>query len=222
MQRKIRSYSNRNRGFSEKEKELFAQLFAKYGVVVSQKMIDFSSLFGNDHVVNFDIGFGMGASILHFAKNHPEENFLGAEVFRDGVFHTLREIDREKITNIRLFHGDVTDLFEFIPDKIFAKVFIFFPDPWPKNRHHRRRLLQKDFFTKMTPKLRDDGLIYFATDDADYAKNAQKEAQLAEVFTMPKVLINERFLFLERPITKYEEKARQEKRDIWEIIWEKK
>jgi tRNA (guanine-N7-)-methyltransferase len=115
-----------------------------------------------------EIGFGGGEHLAHQAAANPDVSLIGAEPFVNGVVSALRHLEERKIVNARLYRGDARDLFGAIPDGALENIFVLHPDPWPKARHHKRRLIQKPFLDEAARLLRADGELRLATDDADY------------------------------------------------------
>jgi tRNA (guanine-N7-)-methyltransferase len=124
-----------------------------------------------------EIGFGGGEHLAAQAGRHPDVLLLGAEPFLNGAASALRHIDEQALDNVRLHVGDARDLLAVLPDASLARVFIMFPDPWPKARHHKRRLVQPEFVTEIVRVLKPGGRLRFATDWADYANWALERWQ---------------------------------------------
>ena len=133
-------------------------------------VLNFAEIYSNPHPIILEIGFGMGASLLAQAEKNPNENFLGVEVHRPGIGALLSGMVNKKINNIRIVSEDILLHLEKIPDQSLAGVQIFFPDPWPKRRHHKRRLIQEAFVLKLVEKIKIGGFLHCATDWEDYAQ----------------------------------------------------
>jgi tRNA (guanine-N7-)-methyltransferase len=135
--------------------------------------IDLPALFGRDARRTLEIGFGDGHTLAELARRHPEQDFLGLEVHRPGVGRLLMTLDAEGLSNVRVIPEDaVTVLKERLPDAGLDAVLIFFPDPWPKKRHHKRRLLQPEFASLLAQKLKPGARLHLATDWEHYARHA--------------------------------------------------
>jgi tRNA (guanine-N7-)-methyltransferase len=147
-----------------KKKKLITDLLPKLE-------LDQNNLPNHDDIV-FEIGFGTGVFTAHYAINNPNEQIIACEPFINGVASLLEQISENNISNIKIYSNDARVLLEKIPVNYISKVFIFFPDPWPKKKHQKRRLLQADFLEFILPKLKIFGQVYFATDDEDYANSA--------------------------------------------------
>ena len=168
-----------------------------------------------------EIGSGTGTSTLAMAKAEPEIDVVAVEVYRRGLAQLLSAIDRESVSNIRLVRGDGVDVLEhmFGPESLTG-VRVFFPDPWPKARHHKRRLLQPDTVALIADRLRPGGILHAATDHAGYAEQiadvGDAEPRLKRVTAAEGLPVS-----VARPVTKYEGKARDAGSAVAELVWEK-
>lgn len=135
---------------------------------VSSSGSDILSTFADKTRITLEIGFGGGEHILHCAKENPEEGFIGAEPFLNGVAKTLVGIDKDGLSNIRIHHGDVRAVLDLLPDACLDCVYILYPDPWPKPRHYKRRLIQEDFIAEIYRVLKPDAELRFASDIISY------------------------------------------------------
>ena len=146
LTRHIRSFVMRRGHITASQRNTWARLNAIWGIPFVSKHIDFKELFGRDGPVILEIGFGMGETTATMARANPHWNLLGVEVYRPGVGALLGRIEKEGIKNIRIIEHDVIEvLAQMIPDESLDAVHIYFPDPWPKKRHHKRRLIQHEF-----------------------------------------------------------------------------
>lgn len=126
--------------------------------------------FGNDHPLVFDIGFGNGNFLLDMAVRHPEWNFIGMDFYHKGIRRLFMRLDRHQLTNIRIVYGDAREKVPFLfREGELSDVYINFPDPWPKKRHHKRRLVKPDMVRSLTGKLQAEGRLRVATDFEPYA-----------------------------------------------------
>lgn len=156
---------------TEAQRRALAELWPRYGVAPGDRPLDFSAIFGREAPIHLEIGFGNGDALAAMAARHPECNYLGIEVHRPGVGRLLRRIEAEGLANVRLLCADAGEvLARDIPDEALAAVYIFFPDPWPKKRHQKRRLVQPQFLELLRRKLKIGGRLYLATDWRDYAE----------------------------------------------------
>ena len=169
--REIKSYVLRGQRLKSYQIEALKNHFYDYAVVHSFEKLDFATLFGNDNPVVIEIGFGMGDSTARIARENPNINYLGIEVFLYGFSKLLSTIANEGLTNLRIMRYDAVQVLEdMISDGSVSGFHIFFPDPWPKKRHHKKRLVQLPFTTLLAQKLKKGGYIYCVTDWEDYAK----------------------------------------------------
>ncbi len=136
---------------------------------ITEKSLDFGSIFGNTRIVEIEIGTGKGTFLLARAKARPEVNFLGIEWARSYAAYSAGRFHRSGLTNIRILHSDATDIIpRCVPDESIWRVHIFFPDPWPKRRHHRRRSIQVEFINQLRRVLKIGGQLIIVTDHLEY------------------------------------------------------
>lgn len=184
--------------------------------------LDTGAWFGRDAPLVLEIGCGTGTSTLAMAQSEPDVDVIAVEVYRRGLAQLLSGIDRENVTNIRLIRGDAVEVLEhlIVPGSL-SGVRVFFPDPWPKARHHKRRLLQPDTVSLIADRLRPGGILHAATDHPGYAEQIAEvgdaEPRLSRVAAPahPKLAIS-----VTRPTTKYESKARYAGSAVTELVWE--
>ena len=214
--RKIRSFVRREGRRNLIESELWDRLWGRFGFGLDQEKPDFASLFANSNPMVLEIGFGDGANTLAQAKRNPELNFIGVEVYRTGTLKLMRELDEKSISNVKVCCDDVIEVLQdYIPDNALDKILVFFPDPWQKKRHHKRRLLQAKFFNLIWKKLKSNGEIYLATDWANYAESIEEElTKVKALFTKGNLYGNRSPYRIE---TKFEKRAIVEGRDIFEF-----
>jgi tRNA (guanine-N7-)-methyltransferase len=172
------------------------------------------AVFGNAAPVTCEIGFGMGESTALLAAANSDKNYIGIEVYKAGIGKLLWEIEQRGLTNIRIIEGNAPDVInKRITDGALAAFHIFFPDPWPKKKHHKRRLIQRPFTDLLAQKLMPGGYIAFATDDADYAESAR------EALTATPGLVASAGASAWRPETKFERRAREAGRAVVELFF---
>lgn len=170
--RSIRSFVRRESRLSPSQVQAIERLWPQFGVDLAP--INFQTLFQNNHPVILEIGFGDGESLLHQATHHPDNNFLGIEVHRPGVGVLLKNIEAQGIQNIRISKDDATDVLTHVPDNSLQGIQVFFPDPWHKKKHNKRRLIQPHFLDLVLPKLKQGGFVHCATDWDDYAEHMRE------------------------------------------------
>ncbi len=195
--KQIRSYVIRKGRISDGQRRALAELWDQYGLESSDGLIDPSAQFETDQAVTIEIGFGMGDSLVQMAAEDPTRNFIGMEVHTPGIGHLLREADERGLTNLKVYSEDSIGVFEqCIPDESIACVQIFFPDPWPKKRHHKRRLIQGEFLGLILPRLKRGGILHIATDWEPYAEWIRELLHQHDGFVFADAPV--------RPNTKYE------------------
>ena len=212
-----KSFVLRRGRITSNQKNALDTLWDRY-VLKEGEYVD--SFLSNKHSV-LDIGFGAGETTTYLAKNMPNSSILGAEVYLSGIGSTLSRSNEEKLTNIKILNSDIVPfLEEKISDCSFDLVLMFYPDPWPKRKHHKRRLFQEGFINLIQRKLRKDGLFYFKTDWNHYYEEAKKlpfEKKKWKVLDEGQLDI----LLQELPETSFEKKALKAKRDLNKIILQK-
>ncbi len=223
LYRPIRSYVRREGRMTEAQRRALAELLPRYGIAADgEGPLDFEAIFARCAPVALEIGFGAGEALAAMARAHPERDFLGIEVHRPGVGRLLRRLAEENLDNVRVMIADAKEVLAArIPDASLAAVYLFFPDPWPKKRHHKRRLVQPDFAALLSRRLAPGGLIYAATDWEDYA------VQMLSVFSRTPGLENAagagRFAERprERPLTRFERRGQALGHRVYDLLFRK-
>ena len=173
--RKIRSFVRRPGRTTSAQKRALTTLMPIFGVPFEERIIDFLKVFGRDAPRVLDIGFGDGEGLFSLAVNHPSIDYLGVEVHEPGIGHLLLLLERSGITNLKIIQRDVMEVLgQMLPMTSFEVVNLFFPDPWPKKRHHKRRLVQANFVEAIAGILKPGGLLHIATDWTDYTEHIEK------------------------------------------------
>jgi tRNA (guanine-N7-)-methyltransferase len=215
----IRTYVLRAGRMTEGQRAALERLGPRFVIPCDgESPIDLASAFGNEGAVVMEIGFGMGQATWQIARDRPEVNFLGVEVHSPGVGKLLLDIERENLENLRIINRDVVEVLEkFIPGPSLAGYHIFYPDPWPKKRHNKRRLIRDGLSELLASRLARGAYLYFVTDIPEYA------AQALEVLTRTPGLKNRFEGFAPRqewrPETKFEARARGEGRETMELYF---
>lgn len=169
--RPIRSFVRREGRMTLSQKASLEKYWSEYGLETEMGLIDINAVFGRESDVILEIGFGAGASLLEMAAANPQDDYIGIEVHRPGIGGLLSQMVKNDVTNIRLFQQDVMEVLrKSIPDTGLSKIQIFFPDPWHKKRHHKRRLIQPSFVELLRQKLKLGGQVHLATDWQNYAE----------------------------------------------------
>ena len=169
--RRVRSFVLRQGRITHGQERAFTELLPRYAL--PEGTVDWRALFGRDARRTLEIGFGDGHNLAELARRHPEQDFLGCEVHRPGVGRLLLTVDTEQLANLRVYPDDALPLLrERVPDASLDAILIYFPDPWPKKRHHKRRLVQPETAELFANKLKCGGTLQLATDWEDYARHA--------------------------------------------------
>lgn len=167
--RPVRSFVRRQGRMTPQQSVALAALWQQYGIECAQ---DFNwRAFAAQNPVVLEIGFGMGDSLAQMASTFPNKRFVGGEVHRPGVGALMSKLERQGSTNVRIFQNDVNELLEHMPDAWLDQVYVLFPDPWPKKRHHKRRIIQAEFVQKLARKMKPGGILHLATDWTEYAES---------------------------------------------------
>ncbi len=170
--RPIRSFVVRGGRLTASQQEALDHWWPLYGIDDTHARIDPMVLFGRHAPLTLEIGFGMGQSLVEQAELHPERDFIGIEVHRPGVGKLLREIHERDLHNLRVYCHDATEILDrCVPERSLDTVQVFFPDPWHKKKHHKRRLIQPAFVRQLTTRLKPGGLLHLATDWTHYAEH---------------------------------------------------
>lgn len=216
--RRIRSYAHRNSTLTRSRERGFPALYERLGIAFQDAFLDWQAVFGNPRNVVADIGSGMGEATIRFAQEHPGTNLFAVEVYKPGVDRLLREAEALGLSNVRVCRHDAVEVFErMIPPDSLAGVHLFFPDPWPKRKHRKRRLVQPAFARLAASRLRAGGYVHTVTDWEDYA------VQMLRLFQGTAGLENPYSGFAPavpaRPITRYEKKGRAQDRPVREGLF---
>lgn len=168
--RPVRSFVRREGRLTQGQRRALQQLLDRYAVP-DTAVLDPAVLFGPGVPVVMDIGFGNGSALVELARSHPGRGYLGVEVYRPGVGGLLQRLEQEGIPNVRVACADAVELLaRRVPEASLAGVQLFFPDPWPKKRHHKRRMVQPDWASLVARRLAPGGFLHLATDCSDYAQ----------------------------------------------------
>ena len=198
--RGIRSYVLRQGRTTPSQQRALNALFPRFGISFSDSFLDAGKIFGRTAPVVLEIGSGMGETTAQIAAEHPESDFIAIEVHGPGVGSLLKRIEALALKNLRVVRHDAVEVLEkMVPDRALAGIHLFFPDPWPKKRHHKRRLVQPPFAALAARKLAPGGYLHAATDWPEYA------TQIDEVFTSSPSFRKEEPR--QRPITKFERRG---------------
>ena len=198
------------------------ELWPEYGLDHVDDIVDFGKVYGRDVPTIVEIGFGNGSALVSMAEDNPQCNFLGIEVYRPGIGSALLKLKQHGITNVRVIMDDAVPVMQkWIDKNCLSKILIFFPDPWPKKRHNKRRLLQAPFLNTAVERLKLGGHIHVATDWEDYALNIldlfQRESRLRNLDNGNRFVPRPGY----RPQTKYEQRGLRHGHAVWDVIFER-
>jgi tRNA (guanine-N7-)-methyltransferase len=205
--------------FTDAQRRALETLLPKYGVPAGEAPIDFVQLFGRAAPVHVEIGFGNGDALAAMAAAHPENNYLGIEVHRPGVGALLRRVEAEGLGNVRVACSDAVALMQRVPDGALSAVYLFFPDPWPKKRHHKRRLVQPEFAALLARKLYPGATWHLATDWEDYARHML--AMLSAAAGFENVAGPGQYAVRPeaRPLTRFERRGQRLGHGVWDLVF---
>jgi len=216
----VRSFVLRQGRMTDGQKKAYDRNWLKYGLTRDQGIIDPREIFGRDNMLNLEIGFGMGQSLADMAEASPEQDFIGVEVHLPGVGALLKEVEDRGLENIRVYGIDANDVLDLcLPDAALDRVMVYFPDPWPKKKHHKRRLVQHDFVQRLRHKLRVGGVLHMATDWENYAEHMMAIMCESEGFENAE----EPGAFSprpdQRPMTKFEKRGENLGHGVWDLLF---
>ncbi len=196
-----------------------------YGLKLDQFInnpIDFEIIFNRRAPTILDIGFGDGEALFEVAQKNPHQNYIGIEVYRPGIGHLLMRANQHALGNLRVFNDDGIEVLDAgISDNSLDKICLYFPDPWPKKKHHKRRIVQPKFIELVASKLKPEGIFHFASDWQDYAIDALEKIEATSVMTNLAGTGNYAPRPLDRPKTKFEKRGLRLGHGVWDIIMEK-
>lgn len=218
--RTIRSFVRREGRLTASQQRALEQLWPQFSLPQNNTMLDLNSIFERDAPKVLEIGFGNGTTLAEMAKNQTDHDFLGVEVHRPGVGQLLRLIEQHALTNLRVECDDAVELLKKrIADNSLDKVQIFFPDPWHKKRHNKRRIIQPAFVELLAKKLKPGGQLHLATDWQDYAEH------MLDVLNNTPLFINaskdKSYIARPeyRPLTKFEQRGHQLGHGVWDLLF---
>jgi tRNA (guanine-N7-)-methyltransferase len=182
--RAVRSYKLRGRRITEGQQEAWDRLWPVYGIEFAEQKIDLAKVFPDSNRVIMEIGFGMGEATAQIAAADPATGYLAVEVHRPGIGKLLLRVEENELKNVRAIEGDAFEIFEqMISDASLDGVHLFFPDPWPKARHFKRRIVNQEFIAAVAAKLKPNAFLHIATDWQPYAEWIAEEFTKQTFFT---------------------------------------
>ncbi|PJD95887.1 MAG: tRNA (guanosine(46)-N7)-methyltransferase TrmB [Legionella sp.] len=220
MQRKIKSYVLRAGRVSNRQQQGLDQWLKEYELPLNHAPWNYAEFFGRTSDVIVEIGFGMGHSLLTMAKENPHLDYIGIEVHKAGVGSLVADVHEQQVSNIRIIAHDAVEVFQTqLADHSLGGVQIFFPDPWHKKRHHKRRLIQPAFIHLLAQKIKPGGFIHCATDWQDYAEH------MLDVLSHEPLLHNQQQQGgysprpASRPLTKFEQRGERLGHGVWDLLF---
>ncbi|MFB6326527.1 tRNA (guanosine(46)-N7)-methyltransferase TrmB [Pantoea deleyi] len=220
--RRIRSFVRRQGRLTKGQQQALDTLWPVMGVEYQPEPVDLTELFGREAPVTLEIGFGMGASLVTMAQNTPHQNFLGIEVHAPGVGACLASAKEADVQNLRVMCHDAVEVLEkMIPDNSLRMVQLFFPDPWHKARHNKRRIVQVPFAELVMRKLKPGGVFHMATDWEAYAEHMLEVMNSIDGYRNQSEQQNYVPRPETRPLTKFEQRGQRLGHGVWDLMFER-
>ena len=221
LHRPIRSFVLRQGRISNAQQRAYDTLLPCYGIPYSPQVLDLKQIFGRDAAKVLEIGFGMGETTAAIAARHPERDYLGIEVHTPGVGSLLKAIAQQGLKNVRVIQHDAVEvLHDMLAPSSLDAVHIFFPDPWPKKRHHKRRLIQPEFTALLASHMKPCSYLHISTDWQEYAE------QILDVLKREPQLENTAQDYAPRPDyrpqTKFEKRGLKLGHAVWDVIFRRR
>ena len=219
--RPVRSFVLRQGRLTKGQDDALHRLWPQFGIERDDSPIDMNNLFESNALITLEIGFGDGVSLATMATNAPEQNFIGIEVHRPGVGRILHLIEENNLTNLKVMDDDAVEIIKNrIPDGSLDRVQLFFPDPWHKKRHNKRRIVQHDFVKLIASKLGENGVFHLATDWEPYAEH-MVEVMEASVNFKTQAATPYSPKPEARPTTKFETRGLKLGHGVWDLLYQK-
>lgn len=224
FKRTVKSFARRQRRLTPRLEKAMDAAWPQFGVEIPDHLLNLEKLFGNTAPVICEIGFGHGDTLIPMALANPDKNYLGIEVHEPGIAAVMQLIIEHAIKNIRIIQNDAVKIMqEHIPDHALSRVHIYFPDPWPKKRHHKRRIIQAEFVQLLRQKLSDGGAVHCATDWENYAQHMMAILSDAPGFTnaMGDNQYADNAQLQLRTNTKFEKRGVKLGHGVWDVVFMK-
>ncbi|HED15893.1 MAG TPA: tRNA (guanosine(46)-N7)-methyltransferase TrmB [Gammaproteobacteria bacterium] len=220
VHRPIRSFVIRAGRMTAAQQRGIDELLPVYGIEAGDQPIDFEQVFGRVAPVFLEIGFGMGQSLLETVRSHPQFNYLGLEVHQPGVGGLLHQADSLGLKNLRVINQDATEILQQrIAPQSLDGLNLYFPDPWHKKKHNKRRIVKNEFVSQVAAAIKSDGLFHIATDWDDYAQHIIQVMQQSAAFkNVSPADFSDRN---GRPVSKYEQRARRLGHRVYDMLYHK-
>ncbi|MFK5971005.1 MAG: tRNA (guanosine(46)-N7)-methyltransferase TrmB [Candidatus Marithrix sp.] len=212
----IRSFVRRNGRITISQRKAIDKLWPVYGVEIAGEL-NLDTLFGRKAEKHVEIGFGNGDSLIEMAASNPDYDYLGIDVYTSGIGHLLIKIEETQLTNIRIVHADAVEILTHNLTSALDTVYLFFPDPWPKKRHHKRRLIQPAFINLLAQRIKPNGKFHLATDWENYAQHMLSVLEASLEFTNYTNTFSPRPP--ERPLTKFEQRGLRLGHKVWDLLY---
>jgi tRNA (guanine-N7-)-methyltransferase len=218
--RLVHSYARREGRLTPAQQKALITLWPHYGLDLSSQPLDFPRIFGRAAPVTLEIGFGNGSALATLAGRSSERDFIGIEVHRPGIGHLLRLLETKDLTNVRVICEDAAIVLrDAIPTLSLSEVLLWFPDPWPKKRHHKRRLVQPEFLRLLHSGLAPEGRLHMATDWEDYALHMLATVDKDGGFDNIAGTGNFASRPAGRPLTGFEQRGQRLGHSVWDLIY---
>ncbi|MCF2949254.1 tRNA (guanosine(46)-N7)-methyltransferase TrmB [Paraglaciecola aquimarina] len=220
--RKIQSFVKREGRLTAGQAKSIELHWPTMGLEHASGLQNFTDTFGRQAPVVLEIGFGMGKSLVEMAQNEPDKDFIGIEVHKPGVGACLGEAAEKGVKNLRVFEHDAVEILaDCVADNSLARVQLFFPDPWHKTRHHKRRIVQPEFVQKLRSKLAIGGVFHMATDWENYSEHMLEVMTEAEGFKNQSESNDFVPRPAQRPLTKFEQRGHRLGHGVWDLMFER-
>ena len=219
--RKIQSFVKRSGRLSKAQSLGLNDLWSDFGVEINDKeLINFDGVFEKQNDITLEVGFGNGDSLLEMAINQPHQNFIGIEVYEAGVGRIINEASKQNVSNLKIIKDDAVEVIaNNIADESISHFQLFFPDPWHKKRHHKRRIVQTSFLDLLSRKLKINGTVHIATDWENYAEHIMETLEAHPHFKN----IAGGHIYSERPkdrpLTKFENRGHKLGHGVWDLLF---
>lgn len=218
----IRSYVVRGGRMTDAQEKAFNRWWPQFGLSLFDGAVDLSQLFNREAPLVLEIGFGMGDSLVYMAENEPEKNFIGIEVHPPGVGRLINNAGKAELENIKVYMADAVDVLEdCIADASIDRFQLYFPDPWHKKKHNKRRIIQPEFVQALRQKIKIGGVIHLATDWEPYAEHMMEVMCAAEGFKNCEGDYHYAPRPDYRPITKFEKRGERLGHGVWDVMFER-
>ncbi|MDP7593238.1 MAG: tRNA (guanosine(46)-N7)-methyltransferase TrmB [Litorilituus sp.] len=220
--RKVRSFVKREGRLTKGQERALNDYWAEMGLNHSDGLLETNTLFGNDNPITLEIGFGMGKSLVEMAKAAPNINFIGIEVHKPGVGACIALAVEQEVSNLKVYEHDAIEILAHcIADNSLDTVQLFFPDPWHKKKHHKRRIVSAEFVETIRQKLKVSGVFHMATDWENYAQCMLEDMQSAQGYKNLSKTNDYVPRPESRPLTKFENRGQRLGHGVWDLQFAK-